>query len=145
MTTAARVAFGAELWMAADGEELVKIAELLSVTPPTMSRETIDATTHDSAAGAMEFIVEGVFDPGEVNFQINYIAGSTGDTTMIEAMTGGVLQDVKIVAKAATSTEDLEFRGFVTSYGPDDMPTNGKQTASGTIKVSGAIAQGPSS
>lgn len=141
MTTAAKISFGSELWMGPDGGALVKVAELLSVTPPRRSRETIDATTHDSAAGAMEFIAAGVYDPGEVPFQVNYIAGSTGDDAMIAAVTDGALRDFKIVAKAAADTEDMTFAGFLTEYGVDDLPVDGKQTASGSIKVSGVIAQ----
>lgn len=144
MTTAAKTAFGAELWMGPAGGTLVKVAELLSVTPPTRSREMIDATTHDSAAGAQEFIAAGIYDPGEISFQGNYIAGSAGDDAMVAAVTDGVLRDWKIVAKSAAATEDMEGSGFLNSYGVDDLPTDGKQTFSGAIKVSGAITQAAS-
>lgn len=141
MTTAAKTAFGAELWLGPAGGTLVKVAELLSVTPPTRSREMIDATTHDSTGGAQEFIAEGIYDPGEIAFQGNYIAGSSGDDAMVTAVTDGVLRDWKIVAKSAADTEDMEGSGFLNSYGVDDLPTNGKQTFSGAIKVSGPITQ----
>lgn len=142
MTVAAKKSFGAKLYIAADGvTPLVLVAELLSLNPPVMERATIDVTTHDSAAQAMEFITEGVYDPGEVSGQVHYIAGSAGDDAMITALTGGGLQDCKITLKAASSTEDLTFSGYVTSYGPDGQEVTGKQTASFTIKVSGAITQ----
>jgi predicted secreted protein len=144
MTTAAKISFGSELWMGPSGGTLVKIAELLSVTPPRISRDTIDATTHDSAGGAMEVIAAGVYDPGDISGSVNYIAGSAGDDAMIAAVTDGVLRDFKIVAKAASGTEDLMFSGFVTEYGVDDLPVDGKQTASFTAKVSGEITQGAS-
>lgn len=144
MTTAAKTSFGSELWMGPAGGTLVKVSELLSVTPPRRSRETIDATTHDSPAGAQEFIAAGIYDPGEVGFSVNYIAGSAGDDAMILAVTDGEIRDFKIVAKSAADTEDIEFSGFVTEYGPDDLPTSGKQTASGSIKVSGEITQAAS-
>lgn len=141
MTTAAKTNFGAELHMGASGGSLTKIAELISVNPPKRTRGTIDVTTHDSPAGAMEFITEGIYDPGEVTGQINYIAGSAGDDSMIAAVTDGVIRDFKMVAKAATGTEELEFSGFVTNYGADEMPVTGKQVASFSIKVSGPITQ----
>lgn len=145
MTVAAKTAFGAELWMASSGTDpLVKVGELLTVTPPTQSRSTIDATTHDSPAGAQEFIVEGTFDPGQIQGQVNYIAGSAGDTAMLDALTSGDLQDFKIVLKGASATQDLTFSGFLTSYGPDAMPTNGKQTASFQAKVSGPVTSAAS-
>lgn len=142
MTTAAKITFGTELWMAPSGTDpLVKIGELITVTPPTQTRANIDATTHDSPAGAQEYIVEGTFDPGQIQGQVNYIAGSAGDTAMITALTSGALQDFKIVEKGAASTYDTTFSGFLTSYGPDAMPTNGKQTASFQAKVSGPVAK----
>ncbi len=145
MTVAAKKSFGAQLLMAADGvTPLVLVAELLTLQPPVLERATIDVTTHDSAGQAMEFITEGIYDPGEVSGQVHYIAGSAGDDAMITALTGGGLHDFEIVLKAASSTEDQTFSGYVTSYGPDQMEINGKQTASFTIKVTGAITQAAS-
>lgn len=145
MTVAAKKSFGAQLLMAADGvTPLVLVAELLTLQPPVLERATIDVTTHDSASQAMEFITEGIYDPGEVSGQVHYIAGSAGDDAMIAALTGGGLHDFEIVLKAASSTEDQTFSGYVTSYGPDQMEINGKQTASFTIKVTGAITQAAS-
>jgi hypothetical protein len=143
MTTAAKTNFGKELWMAAAGQTLVKVAELRSVSAPKISRATIDATTHDSPSGAQQFITEGVYDPGEITGSLNYVAGSTGDDTMIAAVTSGALYDFKIVVKAASGTEDMLRSGFMTSYGPDEAPTTGLQTASFAIKVSGAGSQAP--
>lgn len=144
MTTAAKIAFGAELWLGPAGGTLVKVAELLSVAPPKRTRALEDATTHDSAGGAQEFIGQGIYDPGEISASVHYIAGSTGDDALVLAVTDGELRDWKIVAKSADDTEDLEGSGFVTEYGPDELQVQGKQTASLTIKVSGEISQGPS-
>ena len=146
MTVAAKKSFGAQLHMAADGvTPLVLVAELLTLQPPVLERATIDVTTHDSAGQAMEFITEGVYDPGEVSGQLHYVAGSAGDDAMIAALTGGGLYDFKVVLKAATGTEDMAFSGYVTNYGPDAMETTGKQTASFTIKVTGPITQAATS
>ena len=141
MTTAAKRTFGNELWMGPGGGTLVKIPELRSVTPPKGSRDTIDATTHDSPEGAMEFIASGVYDPGTLNFSINHIAGSTADDSLAAAFGDADLRDFKVVLKGASTTEEYTFSGFVTTYGPDDQPTNGLQTASGTIRVSGPVTQ----
>lgn len=142
MTVLARTAFGAELWMAPSGTTpLVKVGELRSISPPVQSRQTIDATTHDSPEGAQQFIVEGVFNPGPISGQFNYIAGSPGDVVFMDAITQGILQDVKIVEKGAAGTFDTTFMAFITSYGPDAMPTNGVQTASFQGQVSGPVAK----
>lgn len=141
MTTAAKTNFGAELWMAPSGQALVKVAELIEVEPPKPSRDTIDATTHDSVAGAMEFITSGVYDPGEIKLKVNYIANSVGDLAMRTAMSSAVKQDWKVVSKAAAGTSNQTGSGYVSEYGPDAMPVDGLQQASLTLKVSGPIAQ----
>ena len=146
MTVAARISLGAIFCMVAAPTAIVtathKIAELLSLQPPQWQRGTIDATTHDSPGQAREFIVEGVYDAGEITGQVNYIVGSAGDTAMLAAMTGGTLMNCKCVLKAATGTYDLTFQGFVTGYQPDNMEIDGKQTATFTVKVTGPVTQG---
>lgn len=142
MTTAAKTTFGTKVYMnPSPAPATALVAELLSVTPPRASRDVIDATTHDSVGGAEEVIPEGTYDPGQMPLSVNYIAGSTGDAAMTTAMTGGALQNVKLTVKTATGYQDWTFSGYVTEYGPDDMPVKGKQTASLTLKVSGAITK----
>lgn len=144
MTTAAKIAFGAELWVAASGGTLAKVAELLSVTPPRLKRDLQDATSHDSPGGAMQMIADGVYDPGEIAFQTNYIAGSAGDLALVGFATSGELIDWKIVVKSAADTVDLTGSGYLTEYGVDALPVKGKQAASGSIKVSGEVTQAAS-
>jgi hypothetical protein len=140
MTVAAKINFQNKVYMdPAPTAAATLVAELRSVTPPTATRGTTDATTHDSAAGAMEFIADGVYDPGDMNMSVNYIAGSTGDLALTTAVTTGTLQNIKIHVKTAAGYQAKTFSGIVTSYGPDDMPVTGIQTASVTIKVSGPV------
>lgn len=142
MTTAAKTTFGNKVFMnPAPTAATTPVAELIDFDPPKPSRGTIDVTTHDSAAGAEEVIVEGTYDPGELNLTVNYIARSAGDLAMTLAFTSAALQNVKVQVKATAGTEDWTFQGFVTTYGPDSQPVKGKQTASLTIKVSGAITK----
>ena len=141
MTTNAKTNFGAEVWMAPSGQALVKVAELIEPEPPKMTRETIDATTHDSPSGAKEFITAGTYDPGELKLKVMYIANSVGDLAMRTAATSGLKQDWKVVSKAAAGTSNQTGSGYVTEYGPDPMPTDGLQQATLSIKVSGPIAQ----
>lgn len=143
MTAAAKDTRGTVLKLVATGGSLATIAELTSITPPTLSRGTIDVTTHDGATEAMEFIADGVYDPGEISCEGNLIAGTAADDLFVAAATGGGIYDFEIVIKAASGTESLEGKCIVTSYGPGDMPVaGGKQTFSATMKVTGAITQG---
>ena len=148
MTVAAKISLGAIFCMVAAPTAIVtathKVAELISLQPPQWERGTQDVTTHDSPSQAREFIVEGVYDAGEISGQVHYIVGAAGDALMLGAMTAGTLMNCKCVLKAATGTYDLSFQGYVTAYQPDDMEVDGKQTASFTIKITGAVTQGVS-
>jgi len=139
MTTAAKITFGNKIFIAAAPTAPTTIvAEVLSITPPKQTREMQDATTHDSVAGAEEVIPEGTYNPGEIEVQMHYIAGSTADTAFIAALTSGALQNLKIHAKSAAGFEAMTCSGYVTSYGPDEFPVKGKQAATAMIKISGA-------
>lgn len=142
MTTAAKTTFANKVFMAAaPTAPTTAIAELLDFSPPKGTRDTIDATTHDSPGGAEEVIAEGTYNPGEMTIEMNYIARSAGDLAFTAAFTGGVLQNFKLQLKTSTGTEDWTFSGYVTEYGPDAMPVKGKQTATASVKVSGAITK----
>lgn len=141
MTARAKPTFGTVFKMGPAGGTLVAIPRVPTLTPPQMTRDPLDATAHDSASGAMEFIGDGVFDPGELSISMNYIGGDATDDLFIAAMLDGELRDFSYTVKAGTGTETLEFSGVVTLYGPDELPVKGKQTATLTVKVSGPIAQ----
>jgi hypothetical protein len=143
--------FGAAFYMARAVDPtgpLLKIAEVLSVKSPALSRGTIDATTHDSEEGIMEFIGEGVADPGELTVQIHWVPTSDSDATMISGLLYNFPLRMKVVSNgrtalgAATRIQTVGY-GIVTSYEPDDQPVQGKQTATLTVKASGGWLQGP--
>jgi hypothetical protein len=144
MTAAAKNTYGTVLKLAAAGGSPAAVAELTSITPPAISRATIDATTHDGATQAMEYIADGVFDVGEIAVEGHLIAGSTADDLFLTAVTTGAKQDYEIIVKAASGTETQEGSAFVTDYTIGPMPVaGGKQTFSATLKVTGAITQAP--
>lgn len=146
MTAIAKDTFGTVLKLVATGGTLAAIAELTSITPPSLSRATQDATTHDGATEAMEFIGDGVYDPGEISCEGHLIAGSAADDLFITAVTTGGVCDFEVVIKASTGTESMTGKCIVIAYNLGDMPVaGGKQTFSATLKVSGAITQGPTS
>lgn len=142
MTAAAKNTFGATLKFGTAGGSLTAVAELTSITPPTFSREAIEATTHDSASGTAEYIPDGVLETGEIKMEGLLIAGSTDDDRIVAAMVAGTLLDWEIEIKAATGTKSWTGSdAFLTEYAVGDMPVKGgKQTFSGTLKVNGPIA-----
>lgn len=141
MTALAKTTFGASLRLAVSGGSLATVAELTSITPPTFSRAAVDATSLDSASGAMEYIPDGVFDAGEISLSGNLILGSTNDNFFTTAITGGQVLDFEVIAKATTGTRKWTGKAIVTAYEPGELGVAGKQEFSATLKVSGPIAQ----
>ncbi|MBM3928743.1 MAG: hypothetical protein FJ335_09830, partial [Sphingomonadales bacterium] len=102
MTVAAKTNFGQKVFMdPAPTAAATLVAELVSVKLPGATRGTQDATTHDSPGGAMEFIADGTYDPGDMTVKVKFIAGSSGDLAFNTAMTTGALQNVKCHTKSA--------------------------------------------
>ena len=136
----AKTALGAKFYTVASGGALVARGSLISITPNKITRETIDATDLD-VTGGKEFLAAGLYDGGEVSLSAYYVAGSTDDTHFAGAAKAGTLLDCKIEVKTAASTAGITFSGYITSYGPDELTVDGKQTYSMTIKITGDVAQ----
>lgn len=132
-------AYGIELaWDPAGGSAFTDIAQVKMITPPGISRESIDVTTHDSANAWMEFI-KGMKDGGEVSFDIEYDPdlGSHDATT---GLLSDFAEDSDIAAWRLrfpdTNQTTWTFPGFLTAFNPTGDP-KADLTASITIKVSG--------
>lgn len=52
-------------------EAFATIAQVKTISGPTMRSALLDVTTQDSASGVIERI-SGLIDPGEISFDINY-------------------------------------------------------------------------
>lgn len=138
---AAKNTFGAVLKLGVSGGALTAVANLTSITPPSLTRDTIEATTHDGD-GSSEYIADGVYDAGEIQCEGNLIAGSAADDLFIAAVTTGALYDFELDIKAATGTETQSGSVLVTAYTLGDLPVKGgKQSFTATMKVTGPIAQ----
>lgn len=138
----AKAGFGIQLLMVPDGGTLLALGELITLNPPPFSRATIDATTHDSAGGAMEKIASGVYEVGPITGQIHYEPDSTQDDALVLAMTGGGLQDFKIIFPTGSPRKNLVGSGYLTEYAPQDVPVDGKLVANITLVPTGAVTVG---
>lgn len=116
------------------------IAQMVDISGPTMSADTIEVTNRDGD-GWKEFIA-GLRDGGEVTFNIMY---DPALTTHSASAAGGV---VTILSAGTRNSFRIEFADsapttatfdvVVTKFTPK-MPLNDAQVADVTIKVSGAI------
>lgn len=115
------------------------IADVLEVSPPKISRDAVDTTTHGSASGIMEAIPDGIYDPGELSVQMLFTAASASDAAILAAFTAGTLYYFQWTAKGASGVKTFTTQGVITEYGPDALPVKGKQTATMKIKLSGPV------
>ncbi|UUP19506.1 phage tail tube protein [Nitratireductor thuwali] len=110
------------------------IAEVFNLTPPSDTTDDIDATHMQSPNKTREFI-DGLTDPGEASFEMNYVPGSASDLAMIAAK--GKRKWNRITFPNGVQ---VLFRGTRKGY-EKTTPTDDKQTATVTIKVSGEPIQ----
>lgn len=110
------------------------IAEVNSITGPSMTRDTIDVTSLDSTGGYREFIT-GFRDAGTIEFNMNFTIA--GYNAMKDDFEDDSLRDYQIVLPDAGNTT-FDFAGIVTDL-PLDIPMDDKITCAITIKISGAV------
>ncbi len=137
----AKASFGAVLKLAVAPGSPAAVAKLNSITPPAMTRATVDATTHDGATDAMEYIADRVYDAGEIGVSGDLIMGSTADDLFIAAIKSGAVHLFEIIGKAGSGEEEISGSCIVTAYTPGELGVTGKQTFSATLKVTGEPAQ----
>lgn len=107
------------------------IGELLAVTPPNRTRETIDASHHASPDGYREFI-SALRDGGESTLTFNY---NKAGYLVLEA-----LFDDDDPAEFTITLPDgasVTYDGLVTEHPIDDIEIDDKIGMSATIKVTG--------
>jgi predicted secreted protein len=117
-----------------NGSAWVPIAEINSITGPSMSRDTIDVTSLDSTGGYREFIT-GFRNAGTVVLAMNF----TRDTyeLMKTDFESNVAGNYQIDLPDAEGTS-LDFEGLVTEL-PLTIPADDKITADVTIQVTGKV------
>jgi predicted secreted protein len=118
-------------WSGSDWEPL---AEVNSITGPTMTRSFIDVTSLDSTGGYREFIT-GFRDAGTIAAKMNFTP--TTYRNMKADFESAVAQYYEIVLPDPDHTT-LEFMGLVTEI-PLTIPTDDKITADVTIKITGDV------
>ena len=116
------------------GSAWVAIAEVRSITGPTMTRGTIDTTSLDTTGGYRTFIT-GFRDPGTVSF--NMLFNRAGYDLMKTDFEAEAEVNYEIVLPDADKTS-IEFAGLVNEL-PLTIPTDDAITSDITIKISGPV------
>jgi len=134
-------AFGTFLQIDKGGGGYVTIAEVKNISGPSLSVDTIDATSHGSTDKWKECIA-GALDAGEVTFDISFIP--TEDTHdyvvgLIHDMTDKTLRGFKVIwsdpVLPAIGTT-WGFSAFITKFPPAAAVAD-SLNASCTLKISG--------
>ncbi len=109
-----------------------EIAEINSISGPTMSRETIDVTVLSTVDGYRRFI-GGLRDPGTVSLDMNFTPATYA---IMKADFEDEDEQTYTIELPDGST--LVFSGLVTEC-PIEVPIGDKVTANVTIQVSGSV------
>jgi predicted secreted protein len=110
------------------------IAEVNSISGPTMTRDQIDVTSLDSTGGYREFI-GGFRDGGTVTLNMNFTADSYG--VMMEAYQDENLHPF-VITFPDSEGSTVSFSGIVTEC-PLAIPTDDKVTSDVNVKVTGEV------
>lgn len=131
--TAATIGYGTTLAIgdgATPTEVFTTVAEVTDLSPPSPSRDVVEATHYGSPGGYKEFI-SGLRDPGEASVQTNYTdAGYTALRTLFDS---NVRRNLKI---SFPNGAKLTFLALSTSV-EQTAPIAGVRQLTSKFKVSG--------
>lgn len=114
------------------------IAEVRSMSGPSMKISELDVTTHSSAAsGAYREFRPSLIDPGEYSFTINFIPASVGHKAMLADFTTRTLANYKTVYPDVGLTEHTFSNAYISQFSIK-AETDGILEADITLRLSGA-------
>lgn len=127
--------FGASLLRSdmASSPTFTELANVTSISGPSISRNVYDVTAHDSADSYMEFI-GGLKDGGELTFELNWDPTDSTHADLFSDLDDLVARDYQLDLPQDIAT--FEFAGFLTGF-EAGLPVDDKLTASVTYKITG--------
>lgn len=130
----ARSGYGARFGIMGAGSLYVYVAEVTNITPPSLSRDTIEVTNLESPDQFKEYIAS-LADGGEATITINYIP-AVSDALMTSFL--APVDTFRILFPSGTVA--LDFSGIVTGYEIGDVVADDKLSATFTVKATGKPA-----
>jgi predicted secreted protein len=131
-------AFGTELARAAATSPVtyVAIAELTSISGPSLEAAQIDVTSHDSADMFEEF-VSGIKRGGTVDIEGNMVPGDTTQDALLDDFDSGVVVEYQMTFPGSPVVS-WTFDAMVVSFSLD-APFDDKLSFSASLKLSGPV------
>lgn len=117
-------------YLSTDPSTYTALAEVLSVTPPSIAVETVDVTHMGSDDGFREYVAS-LKDGGEVTVNLNYVEASA---TLLQTLVLAGMETFRITFPGSST---FTFTGIPTAFSFDDVVIDDKVAMSLTIKVSG--------
>jgi len=127
----AALGLGARFGIKGPSTTYVYVAEVVSLTPPGWTRDTVDVTNLESPDGAKEYI-PGLIDAGEATITINFKPSAT-DVLLVSF--SAPKDDFRVLFPGGTVA--LDFAGIVTAYEMGDLVADDKMSATFTVKATG--------
>lgn len=118
-------------------ENFMKIAEVRSISGPTLTTDILDVTSHCSVGRVREFKA-GLIDPGELTFTLAFqpMEPTHGVTLGLQnLLLSGAVRNYELAFPAVIGVV-WEFQGIVTGL-PVNFPIDEVITADITVKVTG--------
>jgi hypothetical protein len=122
MPSSAMAAIGTLLQIGDGGapEAFTTISEVRDISGPSLSADSADVTTHDSA-GDFEESVPTILRTGEVTFAINFIpsnATHSAGTGLLADYSAKTQRHWQLVIPHSGGTVTWSFTGFVSNFNP---------------------------
>ena len=133
--TQARIGHGSQFYVGSDSSPITytAIAEITSITPPSVTRDVIDAT-HTGSPDQWREHIPGLKDGGEVSIEMNFVPNSDSSNILVAIQLDSFARDFKIVFPDGST---WVFQAFCTGFEPD-APFDDKLSGSVTIEVTGS-------
>jgi predicted secreted protein len=144
MTTNAKIGFGTLFQMLdvdASPDSWVTVAEVVSITPPALARDTVEATHSESPEKWREFI-PGLKDAGEMTVELNFIPGGDAMQRFLRSFNTDEPDQCRIVFPDGGVDESpptatiWAFVAFLTGVEPEASMED-KMSVSATFKLTG--------
>lgn len=121
-------------------DAFTSIAEVKSITGPSFSLETIDATHHQSPSGHRE-VLPSFKSAGEVGCDVNFLPGVGTHQTLFDLWSNRTKRKFKIIYSDVSAT-DWTFDAYVSALNVN-APTDDVLGASVTLTITGAVNFNP--
>lgn len=120
---------------------MVELVGVFNLTLPNPQTDDVEVTHYKSPNREREYIA-GLIENGEIQLEMNYVAGSATDLLLSAAKTSGEVRSCKIVVPTSTNATGwgFTFNTYVKGY-ERAIPVDDRQTAVATLKVAGAVTE----